>query len=538
MFYIAHYGVNVIFWDEWSWTPLLHASHLSLDSFWVQHNEDRLFFPTLLADALINTTKWNDFAFFYVSAALMCATLFLIIFVFWKDILRSPAWWIPLPFLVLTLAQYQNILWAFQIAWPLVLVTLVGALVLLLRLQLSLLRIGIAIVLGIVASYSSIQGLLVWPAGLIVLAVRGQTWRARIIWSVAALIAIPLYFAGFSYNATGGASLSKILGHLPLVLRGLLISIGSVIPTLTAGISGERLSEIIGALLVIASVIIAVAWWREGRPSGPKAFCVALIFVTLAFDVLLVPSRIIGSVTAGSASRYASFNWPLVVGVYAYAILWSRDAQFYKRPVQVFRASVALLVVAQIIVASYVGIQQGRVARNVRTTTADILANYRGAPLSLSAPYILPPCVVPPTPSYCSGMSAGVFKVEKAHVNVFSDGKSLLAYRSSGIVPGGIAKPQLSIPPVLRRKIESGGDQLKAWKLLSTIYASDSAVRAAFPLVRGVDPSLIVWAGETSRSLTKSDIIENAWAAPLGAAFFLQQYAKIYKGWAKTMQVK
>lgn len=535
LLYVARYGVNVVFWDEWSWTPLLHAHHLTLSDFWVQHNEDRIFFPTILAAVLINSTHWNDFAFFYVSAALMCATLLIIMQVFWQDIRRSPAWWIPLPFVVLTLAQYQNTLWAFQIAWPVVLVTLVGSLAILLKPQPSLLRLGIAIALGFVASYSSLQGLLIWPSGLIILAARGLSRRAILVWSAAGVIAIPIYFVGFSYGESGTASPSQILTHLPTVVRGFLISIGSVIPTLSAGIEGDLLSEFIGLLLMIASLIVAVSWLREGRPAGPKSFCVALIFLTVAFDILLIPGRIVGSVTGGTASRYATFNWPLVVGLYAYAILWARSAQFYRAPVQVFRALVAVVVVVQIAVASYVGVQQGRVTRSVRNTAADVLANYRGAPLSLAAPYILPPCAAPPSPSYCSGMTASVLKVEKARVNFFSDAKAVSAYRSLGILPSGVARPRLPIPAVLHQRITSGADELKAWDLLSAVYAETPALWKAFPLRDGVSPSLVAWAARSSSSITQADIIENEWLAPLSAPFFLQQYAKTYRAWAKIL---
>ncbi len=538
-FYIARYGVNVIFWDEWSWTPLFHASHLTISSFWVQHNEDRIFFPTILAAALVNTTNWNDFAFYFVAAAFMFITLLLIVRVFWDEILRSPGWWIPLPFLVLTLAQYQNTLWAFQIAWSVVLVALVGALVLLRNVRPSMLQMGLAIALGFVASYSSLQGLLVWPAGLILLASRGQTRRSFILWSAAAIVAIPLYFVGFNYGESGTASLHQILANLPLVVKGLLISLGSVIPTITAGISGNGLSELIGALLLIASIIVARAWWREGRPAGAKAFCVALIVLTLAFDVLLVPARIVGSVTAGTASRYATFNWPMIVGLYAYAILWARDARYYPVPVRVLRASLALLVVAQVVVASYVGVEQGRITRTVRTTTADILANYSGTPLSLAAPYILPPCAALPSPSYCSGMSAGVRTVEESGVNVFSDRKTLAGYRSLGIVPGGVASEPLPIPAALRREVASGADGRKAWSVLSAVYSSNPAVRAAFPdqHLNGVSPSLIAWAASTAAGpITRADIILNEWGAPLGPPYFLQQYAKTYEAWAAILR--
>ncbi|MGA3149718.1 MAG: hypothetical protein ABSF33_19935, partial [Acidimicrobiales bacterium] len=428
--------------------------------------------------------------------------------------------------------QYQNTLWAFQIAWSVVLVALVGALVLLRNLRPSMLQMGLAIALGFIASYSSLQGLLVWPAGLVLLAARGQTRRSAILWSAAAIVAIPLYFLGFNYGESGTASLHQILANLPLVAKGLLISLGSVIPTLTAGILGDRLSEMIGALLFVAGIMVAVAWLREGRPAGPKAFCVALVVLTLAFDVLLVPTRIVGSITAGTASRYVTFNWPLVVGVYAYAILRARDVQRHARPVRFLRASLALLVVAQIAVASYVGVEQGRIARTVRNTAADILANYRGAPLSLAAPYILPTCaVLPPSSPYCLRMDSFVRTADGSGANVFSNRKAQSSYRSLGIVPGGAAATPLPIPAVLRREIGSKADEQKAWNVLSAVYASNPAVRAAFPAAHGVSPALVAWAASTARSVTQEDIDRNEWAAPLSGAFFLPQYAKTYEAW-------
>jgi hypothetical protein len=353
------------------------------------------------------------------------------------------------------------------------------------------------------------------------------------LWSAAGIVAIPLYFLGFVFGgAAGTASLHQILANLPLVAKGLLISLGSVIPTLTAGILGDRLSEMIGALLFVAGIMVAVAWLREGRPAGPKAFCVALVVLTLAFDVLLVPTRIVGSITAGTASRYVTFNWPLVVGVYAYAILRARDVQRHARPVRFLRASLALLVVAQIAVASYVGVEQGRIARTVRNTAADILANYRGAPLSLAAPYILPTCaVLPPSSPYCLRMDSFVRTADGSGANVFSNRKAQSSYRSLGIVPGGAAATPLPIPAVLRREIGSKADEQKAWNVLSAVYASNPAVRAAFPAAHGVSPALVAWAASTARSVTQEDIDRNEWAAPLSGAFFLPQYAKTYEAW-------
>ena len=67
--------------------------------------------------------------------------------------------------------------------------------------------------------------------------------------------------------------------------------------------------------------------------------------------------------------------------------------------------------------------------------------------------------------------------------------------------------------------------------MLSAVYASNPAVRAAFPAAHGVSPALVAWAASTARSVTQEDIDRSEWAAPLSGAFFLPQYAKTYEAW-------
>ena len=50
----------------------------------------------------------------------------MILGVFWGEIRKAPLSWLPLPFLVLSLAEYQGSLWAFQFAWLLILLAVVS----------------------------------------------------------------------------------------------------------------------------------------------------------------------------------------------------------------------------------------------------------------------------------------------------------------------------------------------------------------------------------------------------------------------------
>ncbi len=46
---------------------------------------------------------------------------------------------------------------------------------------------------AILASYSSLQGLIVWPAGLLLLYLRGRTTRHLLVWCATALVVLPVY---------------------------------------------------------------------------------------------------------------------------------------------------------------------------------------------------------------------------------------------------------------------------------------------------------------------------------------------------------
>ena len=71
-----------------------------------------------------------------------------------------------------SIVQAENTLWGFQLAWYLVLVLLAGVIFILDRPSLSTLESTAAVVLAVLGSYSSLQGLFIWIAGLLLLLYR------------------------------------------------------------------------------------------------------------------------------------------------------------------------------------------------------------------------------------------------------------------------------------------------------------------------------------------------------------------------------
>ena len=166
---IHHYAVNMIWDDQWSDIGLISHSYshtLDLSTLWRQHNENRILFPNLIVLLLAQTTHFNIVIEEYLSGLmLVAATGFFIV----AHRRRTPGqpwiYYCPVAVLMLSFAQVTDTLWGFQMAWYLVMLMLALALFLLDRLKFSWIVLTWAIAAAVIGSFSSLQGLLIWPAG-------------------------------------------------------------------------------------------------------------------------------------------------------------------------------------------------------------------------------------------------------------------------------------------------------------------------------------------------------------------------------------
>jgi hypothetical protein len=532
--FIVSYGVNVVFWDDWAWASFLHRGQTTLGSLWAQHNENIMFFPNALAYFLIRLTAWNTMVFLWISGVLLVGVLAMITRVFWNEIKQAPLVWLPLPFIVLTPAQYQSTLWAFQVAWYMVLLSIVGAIFLLERPNVSTRHVVAAALIGVLGSYSSVHGLLVWPAGLIMLSSKGQSNRLRALWSAFALVTILGFFAAYNVADTNSASPSQILAHMSEILQGLLLTVGSVIPSYRSSgppIFSSVILEVIGGLLLIAGIAVISSWIRQGRPRGPKAFCVALIATSILFDLLLVPSRLAFDEYYGTASRMNTFMWPLLLGTYAYLVM-SRPSELSKWGIfaRAPRIAISLVMAAAVVVGTIVGVNQGQISRSVRLTSVDVLANWQDAPPAVSAPYLFPPCGF--NRQHCVRLRIDEQLLASRHMSVFSQSAATLErLRAGGVVPGGVAARPLVVPAALRAEVGSSYDSRRAWSVLSTVYRSNPYLERLYPSTDSGKRALLMWAIRLGGGVTAQSIRQSAWEPPVSTWFFLHQYVPVYKTW-------
>ncbi|HEX3980132.1 MAG TPA: hypothetical protein VHW93_02865, partial [Acidimicrobiales bacterium] len=193
VWYIHRFAVNMIYFDQWTDIGLIQRAHsgtLTLGALWAQHNENRVFFPNLVVLALAYTTHFDIVVEDYICGALLGSAAALLIVAHKR---RSPSLsWLAYAPVALVLVGYvplADALFGYQIGWFLVLVGLAGSLFCLDRQVPSQLAMAGAIAFGVVGSFSAIEGLFIWPVGLVLLFLRRRSLRAMAVWTVAGVVA-------------------------------------------------------------------------------------------------------------------------------------------------------------------------------------------------------------------------------------------------------------------------------------------------------------------------------------------------------------
>ena len=229
---VRGYSLNVVTGDQWGDVIVIARSHAHLfdwSSLWAQHNENRIFFPNLIVLLLAYSTAFNVQVEQYLSFLLLLGSTGLIIGAYKKGSPDTPWLYLcPVAFLTLSVVQYENALWGFQMAWYLVLFCLALSLFLLDRMASSPLPFAIAILSAIVGSYSSLQGLLIWPAGLLVLCLCRRRGLHIGIWLVAAALTTILYF--YNWDPSTGTPKHNFVWQHPLTaIKFFLFMMGDIV---------------------------------------------------------------------------------------------------------------------------------------------------------------------------------------------------------------------------------------------------------------------------------------------------------------------
>jgi hypothetical protein len=319
--FLEHYSVNTIIGDQWDDVNIIKQSYVHFFDWgpmWAQHYENRIFFPNIIVVLLAHTVHFNirveeNFG----AVMLVVATGFII----WTHKRRSPStpwlYYCPAAILALSVVQYGNTIWGFQLAWYMVLLSLATAVLLLDRVNLTWITLVGALAAAVVGSFSSLQGLLIWPAGLVLLYFRRRPLPQLGIWIAVAAASTVLYFRG--YNSSESPLQQYARHHLLASLKFFLFAIGDVVgKPVGLGTSSPDNNFVIlfGVVIVVLALsTIVICGLRRDEGSGSPVG-VALICFGLLFAALVTQGRAFLGLGGASFSRYTTFDILILIGIY------------------------------------------------------------------------------------------------------------------------------------------------------------------------------------------------------------------------------
>jgi hypothetical protein len=392
VFYTYMFGVNVFFADEWDFVVLvekLHSGTLSVADLFARHNEHIYFFPWIVMLALGHLTDYDTVPLMYLVQFCLLATTLILFFAFRRNLGYQPPLsillFIPIPFLVFSLRQFENMLWGNQITFAFAQMFALLALYLLHmlakqdpeRLLLLTSFVLAALVSATIASFSAVQGLLVWPVGVFQLVIAPvKRWIKIFVLGSWGLIGLGVWIFYFTREAKKSLpSAAYVLGHPASAVDYFLTLLGG-------SLFGYDEFAFSGGLLLLCLVLAALLLSRRSGSLKENSFWIALLF----FSLLSLMAITLGRFELGAekpwaqavGSRYTTFSILAVVGVYAtLAAVATRE----RSPVAVaFLGGLLGLVLLSVPTSYSLGVEGGEFTKRYREELAVTLLNYEAQP--------------------------------------------------------------------------------------------------------------------------------------------------------------
>jgi hypothetical protein len=369
------FGVNTLVWDEFFYADFLREVHEGknwLHWLSLQHNEHRVVPMKLAMIPLAFLTRWNTVAEMYLSVVLAG----LVILGLWKLYRRSGGedllLFAPVAWLVCSLSQYQNILFGMMMCHYFTLLGVVWALVFLARRSAA--GLVAAVLCGLLASFSILNGLLIWPVGLLLLLAWGERRSLTAAWTVASLGATLLYFYRFQMPGTAPPMAYDLRG-LYRIASFAITSLGSPL-----GAGSIDWSRAAGFAMAVALGAIAWRWLRKGRQRMREE---ALLGALILFALLSCAMIAVGRASYGIPpleSRYIAYSSLAMMGIYLILGLWSRGAGEAAAGGRLWLTGATVLLIPGLIAANLFGLRESRSWRNLRLQEKFLLQTSESQP--------------------------------------------------------------------------------------------------------------------------------------------------------------
>ena len=385
--YVYFFGVNVPFWDQWEFIPLfekINSWTLNFQDLFSQHNEHRIFFPRIIMLIIACVTKYNTKWEMYFTEILLCINLIICFLVIKKEVninIKSiPYCFLPVPYLIFTLRQHENMLWGFQIGFVIVLTMSLITFYFILRLverehiKNRYLYMFSSLTAAVIASFSSIMGLFVWPTVILQILISQINRRNKIyyslIWTATGITVWIIYF--INYHKPGHHPDIFIFLHNPYVfLRYFFTCIGTTL-------FWSKETAFIGGSIIFFIFLITLLYLYKNKRLEHNTFWVGAMVFSFLTILSISAGRCGFGIEQAMTSRYVTFSIFIVISLYAILI------DVTMREKQIFIKSLFFLLVFMILLSipySYkLGWETGNKEKHNREYLAFILATIDSQP--------------------------------------------------------------------------------------------------------------------------------------------------------------
>jgi hypothetical protein len=420
--FLLHFAIAAPTADEWAHNiSIIDAAthgHLSFNLLWVQYFQSRMLFPNLLFVLVGVPTHYDPRWFVVISAICYIASFFLVLAVV-RRYLGRPLQTLPTVMLALvwfSLSAVSDALWAFELSYYLVILALAVILYcLLVPERRRSLWLALAILAAVVGSYSFVQGLALWPVGLILILFTAPRTRRNAevgIWLGAAALTVGLYFWNFQYAGTNSLCIAHCgvgytLSHPGLTLSYWMHMVGNITPATSGGTGVVQL--VLGIILTAAAAFVLIQSWRERRRKPTVALPLAIVVFALLWDMMIVSARV--SLGSPEFAEYTLAQVILLVGIVIFAWVHAYEFKHELEPIvatlrQMFLGvakplrrgtwnfaiiayiGLSLFLLVQVFASSQYGWDEAAAVSASRQQTGQLAVNLSEVPKDLQACYL------------------------------------------------------------------------------------------------------------------------------------------------------
>ena len=429
--YVWIFGVNILYLDEWSFVPLVKEAQthgISFDMLFKQHNEHRVFFPRLFYLAMLPVSQMNSKLFMFMNM-IMLFIVFSCFYLIAKkqfsfSLSKIPVWIIIIPLFVFNFRQSQNLLWAFQIAFYMVLTFAVLSLFFVEKAYsvsipyLKPVYLFLAVLFAIIATYSSAMGAMVWIAGGVLLQIKNnykngkqiQPWLIILSWIIIGSIAVYFYYSGL--QSTIKQNLFYLLAH-PFKFIHFFFSLIS----LTSVHSLSIIAFPIGIFIFSISIFVLFKTYSNKRLKE-NGFWVAIYVFSMMFLIITTIGRSPIAFEYTDRARYTIFSSLFILSAFMmfYDNYRVSTIRYEKKTFQFFFVFLILLALELNAIGIAFGIKEKREKKHF----TEVVLNYKNKPVSIGIKNMYKWCT---DTVFLNMVDKSVPYIEKNHYNIFAETK-------------------------------------------------------------------------------------------------------------------